>query len=121
MIRLAYAHDAVVVMSDGGDPRAPGGAIARALCGSWDHRPPCPLAPHRVTQTVDGEALGLRVLFATRAVDEARVRRLIDEALEAGELTGPDGRTSTWRLASSAAGDIGPDEQSLAVQLVAHR
>ena len=101
MIRLAYAHDAVVVMSDGGDPRAPGGAIARALCGSWDHRPPCPLAPHRVTHTVDGEALGLRVLFATRAVDEARVRRLIGEALEAGELTGPD-------------------EQSLAVQLVAH-
>ena len=45
MTRTAYAHDAVVILDPGGDSRAPGGAITVALCGHWDHEPPCPLAP----------------------------------------------------------------------------
>ncbi|MGB3334901.1 MAG: hypothetical protein WBA79_19030 [Mycobacterium sp.] len=118
MVRHAYAHDAVVVMDPGGSPNAPGGAITKALCGSWDHRPPCPLAPHHVAHHVVGDELVLRVLFATEAADEPRVRRLIGEALAAGEQTGPDGLVSTWRLKSSDASDIRPSEKSHAADLM---
>lgn len=120
MIRQAYAHDAVVALRPGGSPNAPGGAIAKALCGSWDHPPPCPLAPHHVANHVAGDDLVLRVLFAAEAADEARVRGLIDDALAAGELTGPDGLVTTWLLKSSAAGQIRPDEQDHAVALIDH-
>ncbi len=117
MVRHAYAHDAVVVMDPGGCPDAPGGAITKALCGSWDHRPPCPLAPHHVANHLDGEELVLRVLFATEAADEPRVRLLIGDALAAGELTGPDGLVTTWRLKSTAASDIRSSEEDHAADL----
>ncbi|MGB3520999.1 MAG: hypothetical protein WBA50_05955 [Mycobacterium sp.] len=117
MARHAYAHDAVVVMEPGGSPNAPGGAIAQALCGSWDHPPPCPLAPHHVAHHVVGDEVVLRVLFAAEAADEPRVRRLIGEALAAGELTGPDGLVSIWRLKSTNASDIQPSEKSHAADL----
>src|SRR5580704_15625066 len=45
-VRQAYVHDAVVTMEAGGDERAPGAAITVALCGHWEHEPPCPVAPH---------------------------------------------------------------------------
>ncbi len=117
MVRLAYAHDAVVVMEPGGSRNAPGGAIARALCGSWDHPPPCPLAPHHVAHHVVGDEVVLRVLFATEAADEPRVRSLIGAALTAGELTGPDGLVSTWRLKTTAASNIRSSEEDHAADL----
>lgn len=120
MVRRSYAHDAVVVMQPGGSANAAGGAIAKALCGSWDHPPPCPLAPHHVANEVVGDDLVVRVLFATDAADESRVRRLIDDALAAGELTGPDGLVSTWQLKSSAAGQVRPSEQDHAAALIDH-
>ena len=49
MARKAFAHDAVVAMQQDDSPNALGGAITKALCGGWDHPPPCPLAPHYVT------------------------------------------------------------------------
>ncbi|UVO13145.1 hypothetical protein NM962_03060 [Mycobacterium sp. SVM_VP21] len=117
MVRHAYAHDAVVVMEPGGSPNAPGGAIAEALCGSWDHSPPCPLAPHHVANHVVGDEVVLRVLFATEPADEPRVRQLIGEALGAGEQTGPDGLVTTWRLKSTAASDIRSSEKCHAEEL----
>ncbi|OBG01272.1 hypothetical protein [Mycolicibacter sinensis] len=120
MVRRAYAHDAVVVIQPGGSANAPGGAIAKALCGSWDHPPPCPLAPHHVASQVVGDDLVLRVLFAAEAADESRVRRLVGEALAAGELTGPDGLVTKWRLESAAAGRVRPDEEDHVADLIAH-
>jgi len=35
-------------MPRGDSANALGGAITIALCGHWDHTPPCPLAPHYV-------------------------------------------------------------------------
>jgi hypothetical protein len=117
--RRAFVHDAVVAMQSGGSPHAPGGAITLALCGSWDHPPPCSLAPHYVTNTSTGESLTLRVLFATEPVNEQRVRALIGEALASGHLQGPDG-VAIWQLRSESAGEIRADEEDHAAHLVAH-
>jgi hypothetical protein len=119
--RAAYAHDAVVILGPGGDSRAPGGAITVALCGHWDHEPPCPLAPHHTDASPAGDdTLRLRVLFAADPSDEERVRSLITEALSSGRLTGPDGRVTRWMMQSSAAGTIRSDESAHAARLVAN-
>jgi hypothetical protein len=116
--RTCYAHDAVVILDVGGDSRAPGGAITVALCGHWDHEPPCPLAPHHTDATPAGDdTLRLRVLFAADPADEERVRSLITQALSSGRLTGPDGRVTRWMLKSSSAGMVRPDEADHAAML----
>jgi hypothetical protein len=119
--RTAYAHDAVVVLEPGGDARAPGGAITVALCGHWDHEPPCPLAPHHTDATPeDDDTLRLRVLFAAEPEDEDRVRELITRALSSGRLTGPDGRVTRWMVKSTGATDIRPDEADHVAKLAAN-
>jgi len=118
--RTAYAHEAVVILDSGGDSRAPGGAITVALCGRWDHEPPCPLAPHHTDATLAGDDMvRLRVLFAAEPDDEPRVRSLIAEALSSGRLIGPDGRVTRWIVESSGAGSVRPDEADHAARLVA--
>jgi len=118
--RTAYAHEAVLILDSGGDARAPGGAITVALCGHWDHEPPCPLAPHHTDVKPAGDdTVRLRVLFAAEPDDEPRVRSLIGEALSSGRLTGPDGRVTRWIVKSSGAGSIRPDEADHAAMLVA--
>ena len=120
MARAAYAHDAVMVLDPGGDSAAPGGAITVALCGHWDHLPPCPLAPHHTDAVpAGGDAMRLRVLFAADPDRETQVRSLIGQALASGRLTGPDGRVTTWTLQSSAAACVRPDEADHASRLVA--
>ena len=120
MARQAFVHDAVVSFQSGGDPNALGGAITLALCGGWDHPPPCSLAPHYVTNTSTGEIVTLRVLFATEPANEHRVRALIGEALAAGRLALPDGGAASWQLRSESAGEIRADEEDHAAHLVAH-
>jgi hypothetical protein len=118
-MRQAYAHDAVLMMEPDADVRAPGAAVAVALCGHWDHKPPCPLAPHRVTaDEIDGE-LHVRILFATEPAKERTVRRLIEQGLS-GEVKYPDGFTTPWRLARSGPGDVAADEAGLAESLIRH-
>jgi hypothetical protein len=120
MTRKAFAHDAVVAMRHGDSPNALGGAIANALCGGWDHQPPCPLAPHYVSNVADGETVALRVVFATEPANEQRVRALIGEALATGQLTVPDGGVARWELRSACPGSLRVDEEDLAADLIAH-
>ena len=63
-MREAFAHDATVQLACGGDDAAPGAAITLALCGRWDHEPPCPLAPHHTSVERTAEEPQLRILFA---------------------------------------------------------
>jgi hypothetical protein len=99
MLRTAYAHDAVVMLDPGGDSAALGGAITVALCGHWEHQPPCPLAPHHTDAVPVGDGrIRLHVQFEADPSDESRVRSLIDQALASGRLTGPDGRVTTWTV-----------------------
>jgi hypothetical protein len=106
-------------MQPGGSPNALGGAITVALCGHWDHQPPCPLAPHYVSTLPDGETVAVRILFATEPANEQRVRALIGEALTSGQLTGPDGGVAVWHLRSAAPANVRPEEADHAAELVA--
>jgi len=97
-VRSVYVHEAVLDMTPEDDVRAPGAAITVALCGSSDHEPPCPLAPHYTEAVRDGPVVRLRVLFAAEPSAEQEVRRRIEEALARGGLTASAGRATSWQL-----------------------
>jgi hypothetical protein len=103
----SYAHDAVLEMDPDADVNAPGGAITTALCGHWEHEPPCPLAPHHTRADRDGDRVRLHVLFATAPDREAEVRGRIEAALD-------DPR---WRLMSAGPGLVAAAESAHAARL----
>jgi hypothetical protein len=116
-MRRPFAHDAVLTLPADGDLGAPGAAITVALCGHWEHAPPCPLAPHHTAaERVDGE-VRLRTLFAVQPAREGEVRDLIDDALGAGRLVGRDGREWRWSLRSSGPGIVAAQEAAQADRL----
>jgi hypothetical protein len=50
MVNGQHVHAATLLMADAAaDAAAPGAAITVALCGSWEHPPPCPLAAHHTS------------------------------------------------------------------------
>ncbi|HET9770548.1 MAG TPA: hypothetical protein VFS16_06650 [Acidimicrobiia bacterium] len=117
-MRQVFAHDAVVAMEDGDDAGAPGAAITAAVCGHWEHEPPCPLAPHHTAAERDGDVVRLRVLFAAHPADESEVRRRIDDALASSRLETPEGAVARWRLVSTGVGEVRPDEADHGRRLV---
>jgi len=117
-MRAGFAHDAVLHLDACATTAAPGAAITVALCGSWEHRPPCPLSPHHTqVERARGE-LVVRTLFAVEPELEDVVGQLIDGALASGCLTGPDGATSTWQLRSSGSGVAGAAERDHLQRLI---
>jgi len=92
-----YAHEARVDLADGADLRAPGGAITVALCGHWEHEPPCRW-PHHTDVEPAGDGHVVRTVFTVEPRDEAVVRAKIADALAAGEQAGPDGTVSRWTV-----------------------
>jgi hypothetical protein len=108
-MRLAYAHQAALTTT--GDERAPGGAITVALCGHWEHEPPCPLAPHHTAATREGDTVRLRVLFVTEPHHVDEVRKRIDDALAAGD----------WRLIESGCARVEASERDHARRLLKTR
>ena len=117
-MRAAFAHDALLDMEPGADLAAPGGAVTLALCGSYDHAPPCPVAPHHTRADRRADGVVVRVLFATDASREAEVRARIDRALAAGFCDGPDGTRSRWTVVSSAPGAVADTERAHAARLI---
>ena len=105
-------------MSQDQDQQAPGAAITEALCGSTQHEPPCPLAPHHTAIQRAGDQLRLRVLFAAEPEAVPEVRRHIDEALVGGSHTATGGARATWRLLESGASLPRPDEQDHGRRLI---
>lgn len=106
-MREAFAHDAVLTVEPDADTAAPGGAVTVALCGHWEHEPPCPFAPHHTRAARHGRDLHLRILFATEPEREADIRTRIREALAA-----------RWRVRSCEPGAVRPDEADHAARLV---
>ncbi len=119
-MRQAFVHDAVVTMEPDGDVREPGAAITVALCGHWEHEPPCPLAPHSTDAHRRGDQVRLRVLFAAEPAAEAEVRRRIEAALSQGGLPGPDTATRHWQLDSARPGLLRDDEAGHVERLIRH-
>ncbi|MEZ0448011.1 hypothetical protein [Cellulomonas sp. ICMP 17802] len=109
-MRTPFVHTAVVELADGAAVDGPGAAITLALCGSWEHDPPCPLAAHHTRADAVGDEVRLRVLFAAEPADEARVRALVESALAGGSVVGPDGRTSRWTVLGAGPGVVEPEE-----------
>ena len=97
-MKKGFVHEAELDMTTDADIRAPGAAITVALCGGWDHEPPCPLAPHHTSARRTGGEVQVTVLFAADSELEALVRSRIEQALAAGCLTGPDHVTTRWHL-----------------------
>jgi hypothetical protein len=115
--RAAFVHAATLVLGRGGDEGAPGAAVTVALCGSWEHEPPCPLAPHHTAAERTGDEVRLRTVFVVEPALEGLVRERIRTALATGGLAGPDGRRTTWRLRSSRTADLTDPERDLAGRL----
>jgi hypothetical protein len=118
-MREPFAHEAVLTIDEGGDVGAPGAAITVALCGHWDHEPPCPLAPHNTSAQRIDDRVHLRTLFAVEPAREDEVRQRIRSALGEGRLVGPDRRTTHWQLHSGGPAHIRPEEVEQARRLVA--
>ncbi|MFD1505973.1 hypothetical protein FE374_18765 [Georgenia yuyongxinii] len=116
-MREPFVHEAVLVLAPDTDTRAPGAAITVALCGHWDHEPPCPLAPHHTAVLPDGVDLRVRTVFVTEPGHEDEVRRRIETALAAGRLRGPDGTVTTWQVRRTATGVLTEAERALAARL----
>ena len=116
-MRDAFAHVAVLAMDVDADTRAPGAAITVALCGHWEHEPPCPMAPHyNHAEWVDGD-VHVRTLFVAKPHMEAEVRRRIEAALSRGELRETNGVTTRWQLLSSEPSVLSARENAHAQRL----
>jgi len=103
-------------MSSEADVDAPGVGVTLELCGSWDHKPPCPLPHHTHAERI-GTTVSLRVVFATEPENEEDVRRRIDEALRTGWVTGPTGSSTQWGFHGSTAVDLSTSEAARAQRL----
>jgi hypothetical protein len=108
-MRQAFSHRALLSMHTDADEGAPGAAVTVALCGHWEHEPPCPLAPHHVAAERVGRDLRIRILFAAEQADESEVRRRIRSALS-GEWTFPEGFTTTWQVLDDWVDDVAPSD-----------
>ena len=119
-MRQAFAHQGLIELLDGGDERAPGAAVTVALCGHWEHEPPCRV-PHRTDVDTSADGLAVRVLFACDPADEAVVRDSVHQALAGGELPvrAPDDAPPTrWRLLRSAPAELSDADAAVADRFV---
>src|SRR5215217_2133271 len=102
-----YVHAATLLVDGAAaDPGAPGAAITTALCGSWEHQPPCPLAAHYTGWSRDGDMVSLRIIFASEPASEGDVRGLIDAALAPGAFDTPHNTVSRWTLLASGPAEL---------------
>jgi len=117
-MREAFAHEALVDMEPKADIQALGAAVTVALCGQWQHEPPCPLAPHHTRADRVGNQVRVRTLFAAEPQLEGEVRHRIDTCLATGELRGPDGTVTLWWLRSTRQSAVEAEELDHAQRLI---
>jgi len=109
-------HRATLVLAEGGDARAPGGAVTVQLCGDWVHDNPCRW-PHHTSVSTDGDRVDVRcVAVVADPAETERVRDLVVRGLALGVLDGPEGR-STWTVVEEGPDDLREDERELAERL----
>jgi hypothetical protein len=104
----AYVHEAELQLGEDTDAAAVGAAVTVALCGHWEHEPPCRW-PHN--NAVDGSGM-FRTLFIAPEDEEEHVRELITAALADGQ---------SWQIVRVGPRDLAPSERDLAERLSALR
>jgi hypothetical protein len=97
-----YEHRATLTLPPGGDPAAPGAAVTVALCGHWEHQPPCRWPHHTAAEPAGGGRFTVRTGFSCAPDQEREVRARIVTALAGGRLVGPNGETS-WVLETNGS------------------
>ena len=109
MDRRSCVHEATLSLRPGVDRGAPGAAITLALCGHWEHPPPCRW-PHN-SQLVDVSGVfSLRTMFVCTAEDEPAIRLEIEAALRS---------SSDWTVLDSGPGTLSVADSALAARLLA--
>ena len=109
MSRHAFAVAVVLELAVDVDPRAPGGAITVALCGSWTHDGPCRW-PHNTSIDTTSTPMELRTVVVVPGDERAEVVRRIDDALRL------DAR---WQVVDLVVAEVRDDERPLAERLAA--
>ena len=104
--RQVYVHRAELQLRPEDDPRAPGGAVTTALCGHWEHEPPCRWPHHNSEPTGTGDT-PFRTVFVAAPEDESEVRQRIEIALRSGP----------WVVLSTQADKADEDEAALGLRL----
>ena len=106
--RATFAHEAVLHVDARTDEREPGAVITIELCGTIDHPPPCPFAPHQTVAAQHNEGLYVRTVFADEAAREREVHERIDPALAAAPA---------WRLERGGPSALRPGEAALGARM----
>jgi len=105
--RRGHVLHAEVAFGSGADPRAPGGAVTVALCGSWEHDGSCRW-PHHTAVDSAATPSHVRVVYVVDDDDRDQVRRTIESALASG-----DG----WETVAVREGTLTAEESALAERL----
>ncbi|MGB0646565.1 MAG: hypothetical protein ACPGQS_05275 [Bradymonadia bacterium] len=94
-----YPHSStfLIRLEDGGDVRAPGGAVTLELCGSWSHEGECRY-PHFTSANNEGAEVRITVDFSAPTAEIPQITERIKNAIRRGTLVGPDGNVTTWRV-----------------------
>lgn len=98
---------AEVAFGSGADPRAPGGAVTVALCGSWEHEGSCRW-PHHTAVDSAVTPSHVRVVYVVHDDELEEVRSRIESALARG-----DG----WDTVAVREGTLTAEESALAERL----
>ena len=107
-MRCPFAHELVLIIEPDVDVAAVGAAITVALCGHWEHEPPCPLAPHHTSAARVGGEVQVRTLFVVDPAREREIRRHIESAVADG---------TPWRVVRSGASTVLPEETDHVLRL----
>lgn len=100
----AYVYQAQLQLDEATDPAAVGAAVTVALCGHWDHEPPCRW-PHNNELGASGD---FRTLFVAPLGEEVEVEERIAGALAAGP---------GWHVLRAGVRAVLPGERALAERL----
>lgn len=108
--RATYVHTAELLLRADDDPRAPGGAVTLALCGAYDHDPPCRW-PHNNSEPPSPDAatgpVAFRTVFAASPHEAPEVRARIETALRSGP----------WQVLTSGPREPDADERALGARI----
>lgn len=105
----AFVVEARIALAGGVDERAVGAAVTTALCGHWEHEPPCRW-PHNNAIRPDGDGWLHRTLVVAPLGEEALVHTSIETALREAE---------DWTVLEVRARPVADGERRLAENLLA--